>query len=25
VRQRMLTSLVCADGKDWYTGFRVLQ
>ena len=25
VRQRMLTSLVCADGPDWYTGFRTIQ
>jgi len=25
VRQSMLTSLVCEDGDDWFTGFRILQ
>jgi hypothetical protein len=24
-RQRMLTSMVCADGPQWYAGFRILQ
>ena len=24
-RQRMLTSMVCADGPQWYAGFRTLQ
>jgi len=24
-RQRMLTSLVCEDGRDWYAGFRIVQ
>lgn len=25
IRQSMLTSLVCEDGDDWFTGFRILQ
>ena len=25
VRQRLLTSLVCQDGRDWYAGFRIAQ
>jgi len=25
VRQRLLTSLVCEDGRDWYAGFRIAQ
>jgi len=24
-RQRMLTSMVCEDGENWFAGFRVLQ
>ena len=24
-RQRMLTSMVCADGANWFAGFRILQ